>query len=187
MAERIIFPTLPLTVVEFIPWAEAQPSGRFELLAGEVVAMAPERVQHLRAKGNAYTALRQAIRSAGLPCEALPDGAMVRVDDDTAYEPDVTVICGAPPAANEVVVSNPTILVEVTSPSNSRVDLTTKLADYFRIASVRHYLVVHLARRLVIHHRRDEDGAIATRMLPGGSLTLDPPGITVGVEDLFAA
>jgi Uma2 family endonuclease len=78
------------------------------------------------------------------------------------------------------------VVVEVTSPSNSRVDLTTKFADYFRVPSVRHYLIVHLAKRIVIHHRRRDDGGIESAVLGAGPVVLDPPGITIRVEDLFA-
>ena len=35
-----------MTVQEFLAWAAAQPRGRYELVRGEVVAMAPERALH---------------------------------------------------------------------------------------------------------------------------------------------
>ena len=47
--------------------------------------MAPERVAHARAKLAATLALRQAIAQAGLPCEVLPDGVSVRIDEATVY------------------------------------------------------------------------------------------------------
>ena len=84
------------TADEFFVWAAEQESGRFELSGGVVVAMAPERVSHTRAKGNAFIALHNAIGARGLPCEALPDGASIRVNDRTVYEPDALVRCGPP-------------------------------------------------------------------------------------------
>jgi Uma2 family endonuclease len=176
-----------MTREEYYRWAEAQPRGRFELVDGKVVAMAPERVAHLRAKLATVLALRQAIAAAGLPCEALPDGATVEIGEDTAYEPDAMVHCGQLLDDNAFGPPEPVIVVEVTSPSNSRVDLTTKFADYFRVPSVRHYLIVHLARRVVIHHRRLEDGRIESSILASGPIALDPPGLTVTVEALFGA
>ena len=47
---------------EYRRWAEAQPRGRFERVAGEVVAMAPERVAHNRVKLRVWQALDAAIR-----------------------------------------------------------------------------------------------------------------------------
>ncbi len=34
----------------FLEWADSQDSGRYELIRGEIVAMAPERVEHAHVK-----------------------------------------------------------------------------------------------------------------------------------------
>lgn len=169
----------------YYAWAEAQPRGRFELLDGAVVAMAPERVVQARAKSRAWLMLREALAAANLPCEALPDGVTVEAGERSAYEPDVVVNCGEPVDGEAIAAPCPVIIVQVTSPSNSRVDLTTKAADYLRLPSLRHYLIVHLAKRVVLHHRMLEDGRIETAILGGGPLALDPPGVTLNVEDLL--
>ena len=82
---------------EFHRWAEGQ-SARYERVCSEPVAMAPERIQHVRVKARVWAALDRAIASAGVDCEALSDGVTIEVDDDTDYEPDAIVNCG-PPAA----------------------------------------------------------------------------------------
>jgi hypothetical protein len=74
----------------------------------------------------------------------------------------------------------------VVSPSSTALDSGAKLVGYFRVPSVRHYLVVNTAPRAVTHHRLDDAGAIVTRILRSGELTLDPPGIAVEVEAFFA-
>ena len=170
---------------EYRRWAEAQPRGRFERVAGEVIAMAPERIAHIRVKTGAWLALRQAIRAAGLPCEALGDGATVEVGADTDYEPDAVVNCGERIAGDETAALNPVIVVEVLSPSTQSVDTGAKLADYFRVPSIQHYLIVRADRRSVIHHRR-RDGGIETRIAAEGRIALDPPGIGIAIEDFYA-
>jgi Uma2 family endonuclease len=55
-------PETPMTRKEFLAWTEQQPSGRFERIAGIVVAMAPERVSHNLRKGSARDALRRAVK-----------------------------------------------------------------------------------------------------------------------------
>jgi Uma2 family endonuclease len=181
-------PTLPgkLTRVEYSRWVAAQPRGRFELMDGMVVAMAPERGAHLRAKGAAYRALVDAIAAAPLDCQALPDGATVEVDDRTAYEPDAVVNSGAPMADDAIAAPSPVIVVEVVSPSSKSIDTQRKLVDYFRVPSIRHYLIMDTERRVVIHHRREDGAAIATRILAAGRLVLEPPGLSLEVEALFA-
>lgn len=174
----------PMTAEEFLAWAEEH-EVRAELVDGRVHAMAPERYIHARTKGEVFAALRNAIRAAGLGCEALVDGLAVRVDAATVYEPDALVRCGPALPPEVLEAPDPVILVEVVSPSSSRIDSTDKLVDYFRIPSLRHYLVVRAAARMVIHHARAADGTIATRLLHEGSLTLDPPGLTLDLAELF--
>src|SRR5438067_1219812 len=86
-----------MTADEFIAWAMEQPeTEHYELVAGEIVPMAPERTAHARMKGLIYRRLCDGIETAGLACEALPDGMSVQIDAETVYEPDVVVRCGTP-------------------------------------------------------------------------------------------
>ena len=186
MAEPL--PTPPpgkLTRDEYRRWAEAQTRGRFELVAGEVVAMAPEREEHIDVKAVAWLALRQAIKAAGVRCRAYTDGFTVEVDENTVYEPDALVNCGDRPDRNTTVAPNPVIVVEVTSPGTKAVDTGTKLADYFRVPSIHHYLIVMTDKRLVVHHARRPGDEIATRLMASGRIEMEPPGIAIAVEDLF--
>jgi Uma2 family endonuclease len=169
---------------EFIEWAMAQPEGsRYELAAGEIVAMAPERSAHAVTKFAIARRLAEAIEHAGLPCTVYPDGMAVQVDENTVYEPDALVRCGSMLHADAVKVTDPVIVVEVLSPSTRARDSGAKLEDYFRMPSLRHYLILKTENRSVIHHRREEAGAIATRIIREGPITLDPPGVTIA--DVF--
>ena len=174
-----------MTFDEFLAWAMAQPEGRFELVDGKVVAMAPERVAHARLKSEVWLALRDAIKSAGLPCEALPDGMTVKIDDHTAYEPDAQVHCGERLADDTVIVPAPVIVVEVLSPSTATRDTGAKLADYFRLMSLRHYLIIRTDRPTVIHHRRGDGDVIETRIATTGSVSLHPPGIVLELDRIY--
>jgi Uma2 family endonuclease len=172
---------------EFIAWAAEQETGRFELADGVVVAMAPERIVHARAKADTLVVLRAAITAGGLACEALPDGVSVRIDDRTVYEPDVLVRCGPRAPGDAIDVTDPIIVVEVVSPSSRGVDTGAKLAGYFTLPSVRHYLVVDTGARVVIHHRRDDGDAISVRILHNGILRFDPPGREIAIGEIFAS
>ena len=178
----------PLTADAFIEWAMRQPSGRFELFRGEIVGKAPERVGHVRVKKELLKALDRALAGHPSGCEAFVDGMTVRIDDATAYEPDALVRCGPKLPNDAVQLTDPVVVVEVVSPSSKGIDAGAKLADYFRLASVRHYLVVHPEGRRVIHHARSaKGGEIVTRVLgEEATLALEPPGIEIAVSDLFA-
>lgn len=179
-------PQMRMTVGEFLAWADGQP-GRYELDNGMVHAMSPEGAAHAERKAAVHAALLAGIRAPRLACHALPDGMTVHVDDATAYEPDALVYCGTklPPPAIEV--PNPLIVVEVLSPSTRQIDLSIKLAGYFRVPSVAHYLIVDPTRPLIVHHRRGDDDQILTRIVTDGVLDLDPPGLSVAMTDIYNA
>jgi Uma2 family endonuclease len=107
-----------MTSDEFISWAMSRPAGeRYELVAGEVVAMAPERSAHALLKFRIARRLAEAVEAARLSCTVYPDGMAVEVDEETIYEPDALVRYGTPLPDNAVKVTDPLIVVEVLSPS----------------------------------------------------------------------
>jgi Uma2 family endonuclease len=170
---------------QFREWAVGQEQ-RFERLAGEPVAMSPERIEHVRIKSRIWAALDRAIRSAGLPCEALADGVTIEVGDDTDYEPDAVVNCGPLAPGELVAATNPVIVVEVLSHGTQSIDLADKLADYFKVSTIQHYLIVRVRRREVIHHRR-HGAEIVSQVINIGSISLDPPGIAIDLADIYPA
>jgi Uma2 family endonuclease len=170
---------------EFRRWYESRPRGRYERVDGRIAAMAPECGAHLRVKGAVYRALDRAVTAAGVDCQALPDGATVETGD-CDYEPDAVVNCGEAMADDAVAAPNPVIVVEVLSPGTTSTDTGTKLADYSRVKSVAHYLIVHPTRRTVTHHRRAGDG-IETRIIVNGPIAMDPPGIVITAAEIYGA
>ncbi len=114
-----------------------------------------------------------------------PDGATIAVDDSD-FEPDAVLRCGAPLAEDAVAVLDPLLVVEVLSPATRSVDLHRKLVAYFRIPTLRHYLIFWADRPQVIHHRHAGEGkAIETRIVAAGEIMLGPPGVTFSVEDCY--
>jgi Uma2 family endonuclease len=175
-----------MTVDEYLAWAEGRP-GRFELYAGTVYAMSPERARHGEIKFNVQAALLSGIRRAALPCHMLPDGMTVRIDDTTAHEPDALVYCGLKLPDSALEVPNPIIVVEVLSPSTRRVDASLKLAGYFLVPSVAHYLIVDPDQPLIIHHARGSQDTILTHIVHEGTIKLDPPGFDLALSDVYGA
>ena len=175
-----------MTVPEFLEWAIKQPRGRYELVRGKIIAMAPEQARHALTKHRIARLLEDAVRKTGLYCTVFPDGMTVVVDGHTSYEPDAVVQCGRAVDLDSLVVEDPLIVVEVLSPTNAPIDMTEKLVDYFRVESIIHYLIADTKRCTITHHRRGDRGEdIATRIVRDGTLSLDPPGLEINVADLF--
>lgn len=184
MAARLPLPRM--TSDEFIEWSMARPDGeRYELVEGEVVSMASERLSHARVKHRIAQALEGAVGRAGLLCEVFPDGMAIEIDNGSVFEPDAQLRCGDPLPGETVKITDPMLVVEVVSPSSGARDAGAKLEGYFRISSVRHYLIVKTENKTVIHHFRDQEDRLQTRICRQGDLTLDPPGITVPIAAFF--
>jgi Uma2 family endonuclease len=84
-------------------------------------------------------------------------------------------------------VTNPVLLVDVTSPSTEGYDRGEKLRHYQRLASVREILFVsHRTTRLTIHRRADDDRWTVLEAGAGEVLELVSVGVRVAVDDVYA-
>jgi len=175
-----------MTVDEFLAWGLGR-EGRWELQDGDIIAMAPERVTHLETKAEAVFALRRAVERARTPCHVLPDGATVRIAARTAFEPDATVYCGPRLPPDAIEIAEPLIVVEVLSDGTAARDHGVKLAGYFSLPSLAHYLILDPDGRTAIHHKRGQGEVIETRIVKEGVLRLDPPGLEIPVQEMFAS
>lgn len=179
-------PQRRMTSEEFLAWTGGQTDGRYELHDGHIVAMSPERAEHVEVKQNIFVAMRAAIARAGLPCFAYVDGLAVRIDAATTFEPDALVVRGEKVAGDAIATSSPVIVVEVLSPSTGYNDLGPKVEGYFKLASLSHYLIVDPAARRIIHHRHSGGEALETRLIAAGAVRLDPQGLEFAASDVFA-
>ena len=177
-------PTQPMTREDYLAWAVRQP-GRHERIDGRVVRMNAETVGHVRMKLAVAIALREAVAATCVRCEALTGGVTIAIGDRD-YEPDATVNEGDPIKSAALVAPNPVIVVEVLSPGSETVDTGRKLADYLRLGSIQHYLTVDPAQPLVTWHRRTGELACESRIVRAGPIGMDPPGIVIAVERLYA-
>jgi Uma2 family endonuclease len=175
-----------LTVPEYLAWAEAQ-SGRkrTQLIDGQIVQMPSELVVHTRLKIRAYMALQAALAVSGLEGEVLTDGVAVPIDGNSAYEPDALLYLGPPVAGQQMTAPEPVVVVEVLSPTTAHLDKGVKLAGYFALPSVQHYLIIDPVTASLVHHGRSPDGSIVASTHSAGTLRLDPPGLVISVDQIF--
>lgn len=83
------------------------------------------------------------------------------IENGNAYYPDLMIVEGQPQSrqmsANMTATINPVVLVEILSMSNSENDLTYKLFDYKRIASLKQYLIIYQDRKHIETFKRIEE------------------------------
>jgi Uma2 family endonuclease len=105
--------------------------------------------------------------------------------DEISAIPDVVVTC-APIDLSTPVLAEPTIIVEVMSPSSEADDTLRKWFGYRKIASLKHYLVLAQDRRVVQIHSRAGD-LWRERFVSEVAIELDDPPLRIDVAALYAA
>ena len=103
---------------------------------------------------------------------------------DAFFYPDVRVTCSA---ADPLVKREPTLLVEVLSPSTAAYDRGDKFAAYRQLPSLREYAVIDTDSRRCDVHRLGGDGLwVLHPFEPGQALKLASVGLNLPAEDLWA-
>lgn len=183
---NVVLPTR-MTVDEFLAWALRQDKGRYELFDGRVVMQRPQNWGHAELCWRIANALALAIERSGVPFYAAPFGMTVRITKKDAFEPDALVALLPKPERLDLEIPNPVLVVEVLSRSTAKRDRTDKVAGYFKVPTIAHYLVVDPGTFEIIWHRRAAGGALEPPIvLREGVLALDPPGIELALAEVFS-
>ncbi len=130
-----------------------------EYYAGEMFAMSGARRAHNLMAANILAGIHPQLRRRS--CEVYPSDMRVLVSATGLYTyPDVVVVCGEPQFADGVMdtLVNPTLLVEVLSPSTEAYDRGRKFEQYRKIESLRQYLLVASDRVSVELYTRQASG-----------------------------
>jgi Uma2 family endonuclease len=134
---------------------ERQAETKHEYLDGEVFAMTGASRRHNRLAAN--LALMLGLQLRGRPCELYIADMRVRVAATGLYTyPDLVVVCGEPRFGDAELdtLLNPTLLVEILSPSTEATDRGRKFAHYRRLDSLAEVLLIAQDRVAVEHYSR---------------------------------
>jgi len=178
----------PMTVEEYFRWREGReepweyidgrPVPKFPSEENPVVAMASGTANHHTIQLTCASLIR-ARRPKG--CRVATD-ATVEVQDGRQI-PDVVLSC-APPDA-ELVMRDPVLLVEVTSPSSRSVDFLHKPAEYSELESVREIWVVEGHRRRVRTWTRTERGWEIVDTIGSGTFHSELLGAAITLDEIY--
>ncbi len=129
---------------------------KHEFLDGEIYAMAGGSEDHSALASQINRFLADAVDDK--PCRSHTSDLRIYIQTAnlTTY-PDGSIVCGQlekHPPGPEVTALNPSVLVEVTSPSSEEYDTGEKLEHYMTIPSVREIIIVsHRERKITVHQR----------------------------------
>ena len=162
---------------------------RLEYRHGEVFPIEAATLNHARIRGNFLTALRARLLIGA--CEALPGDIRVEIPRFNCYVyPDLLIASGTLELADKHAdtLLNPTVVVEVLSPSTEGFDRGEKFTLYQSLPSVQEYVLISQDRVLVELYRRQNDRqwlyeAISTL---DAELALNAPGCSVPLQEIYA-
>jgi Uma2 family endonuclease len=160
---------------------------RHEYVNGQVFAMSGASKSHNRICLNLSGLIEEHLD--GTSCSVYVVDLKLRIEKaDCFYYPDLMVTC-EPFDADQYVITEPVLIIEVLSPSTRQTDLREKLAAYKSIHTVKQYVIIYQDRmRIELHQRVNQEqwDAIILHRLANLELTCCPgKSLNIPVERIY--
>jgi Uma2 family endonuclease len=151
---------------------------KHQYIDGRLVAMAGASADHNTIQFNLSAALRPQLRGRG--CYGFGSDMRVSIGALGIYTyPDLTVVCGERelgPGSPDILL-NPTLIIEILSPSTERDDRGRKFGWYRRIPSLREYVLVAQDKPMIEHYVRQASRPWWWDAVEGLQETIELPSI----------
>lgn len=151
---------------------------KHEYRRGVVVAMVGASREHNLIITDTVRTLSTQLRKR--PCELYANDMRLKVAAAGKYfYPDIMVVCGEPRFADDYIdnLLNPTVIIEVLSPSTEAYDRGEKFEHSRTIESLREYLLIAQDRYHIDHFVRQDDGTWVLSDADGLEATIALPSI----------
>ena len=181
----MIAKTRPMTVEEYLAFDEASDI-RNEFIDGEIYPMPGGTRSHNRIVASTIVALGTVLSERH--CEIYASQMRVGIDPLKYVYPDVSVVCGEPEfeGDSEVTLLNPTVVVEVTSPSSMTHDHISKVEYYGAVPSIQGYLILDQERLFAEWYTRTESGWHLQQFNDvNAEIPLEPLGCTLHLAQVY--
>ncbi|MEW5742174.1 MAG: Uma2 family endonuclease [Myxococcota bacterium] len=158
---------------------------KLEYCDGVIYAMAGGTVAHGQLSAAAMAVLRAQLVGS---CRVFSSDVLIRVESsDLSTYPDASVVCGelARSRIDPNALTNPSILVEVTSKSTEDYDRGDKLSHYKQLPSLRAVLIISHRTRAITVIERSGAGWSERVARSGEAVTLAEPRVTLSVDDVY--
>lgn len=166
---------------------EEQSAVRHEFLGGEIYAMAGWTPEHAALCAAVMVLLGPQLREGR--CRLYSSDLRLRVvATGLATYPDAAVVCGEverdPQSPTHVL--NPTVVIEVLSPSTEEYDRGEKREHYQRMPALQHYVVIAQGLRRAEVWSRVAEGWLHATVGPDGQIDLAAVGARIDMTELYA-
>ena len=159
---------------------------RSEYVNGELQPMSGGTGPHGLIWLNLATELKIALRGRGWA--VLPSDVKIMASGQMYY-PDVSMVCGEIiyHGGKQIVVTNPSLLAEVSSPSTEKFDRGEKLREYLAIPTLQVYLLVSQnAPHIEMYSRREnEQWQFQEVFGPDAILEIDVLSVSLSLREIY--
>ncbi|PZN71806.1 MAG: hypothetical protein DM484_25565 [Candidatus Methylumidiphilus alinenensis] len=155
---------------------------KHEYVAGNIYAMTGTSDIHNIISLNIASILRNHLK--GSPCRVFMADVKVKLDQsDAYYYPDVMVSCEKSP--NPYFREQPSLIVEVLSPTTAKFDAGDKRRDYQSLPSLQEYVLAATDCMDVRVWRREESDWKVTIYTDGMMIPLSSVGLEIPIEQIY--
>ncbi len=158
---------------------------KLEYCDGVIYAMAGGPRAHAQLSAAVIVSLHRVLPKS---CRLSTSDMKVRVEaSDLSTFPDVSVVCGEPimSSIDPNALTNPTLLVEVTSKGTEDYDRGDRLSHYKQLPSLRVVLFVSHRTRSITRVQRAATGWNEREFRAGEVVSLEAPPITFAVDEVY--
>lgn len=148
-----------LSASDFLEF-ERNSNEKHEFFQGKIIAMAGASLSHNRIVSNIIGDLNRFLK--GKSCEVFLSDLRVNIPtSETFTYPDVTIICGKPEMVDNKMdtVRNPTVIIEVMSPSTEQNDRGAKFFNYMQIPALQEYLIISSTSVYALSAKKQADNS----------------------------
>lgn len=176
------------TTPELYLQMEVNADEKHEFFDGEVVAMAGASESHNRIVANLIGEIHSHLK--GKDCDVFPSDMRVTTPLLSSYMyPDISIVCGdieKQPGQFDTLL-NPSVIIEVMSPSTKERDMGVKFWYYLQIPSLKEYILVDAQTYNVKKIIRQQDGSFLTSDIAGmdKNLIIDSINIQLPIADIY--
>jgi Uma2 family endonuclease len=147
-------PILKYTVEEYLS-LEEKSLEKNEYYKGEIFAMAGASIQHNQIASNTHIAIGNHLQNR--KCQIFQSDLKINVAKNSLISyPDLSIVCGAIETLqnHKDIVTNPSVLIEILSPTTQDYDRGGKFKLYRDIATLQEYILISSTENLVEKYTR---------------------------------
>ena len=161
---------------------------KHEYFQGEIFAMSGASISHNRLLKNCLSELGTKLK--GKKCEPFGSGLRIHIPKNSLFTyPDISIICGEIETTDDKfdTVTNPSVIIEILSPSTRDYDIGKKFYLYRDIESLKEYLLIDSEKITVEKYIKNNDNSwlLTEYKSIKDSFSIETVGLEMQLSDVY--